>query len=188
LEPTSRASALPIEGNADGADRTDSRGSEDDENGSMIVRQSDFLNSKFSRLPFPRTCVRMARHVAHRNEVEGRRPRSEGQIPKHRTPTFSRLPTFLSTFSHSHFHRVSNRRGGTMQIISRRVNQGIVIGAETQITVLEIEQNSVELEIRSYTENQESRRVVRLYLEPEQADEPISDDSHRELPVLAGAR
>jgi Global regulator protein family len=75
-----------------------------------------------------------------------------------------------------------------MQIFSRRVNQGIVIGAETQVTVLEIDQNSVELEIRSFTEDRDSCRVVRLYLEPDDADEPINDDSHRELPVLAGAR
>lgn len=75
-----------------------------------------------------------------------------------------------------------------MQIISRRVNQGIVIGAETQITVLEIDQDSVELEIRSFDEDRHSRRVVRLYLEPDDADETVGDDSHREVSVLAGVR
>jgi hypothetical protein len=75
-----------------------------------------------------------------------------------------------------------------MQIISRRVNQGIVIGAETQITVLEIEHNSVELEIRTFNDDRDSRRVVRLYLEPDDADESFRDDVPCELPVLAGAR
>jgi Global regulator protein family len=75
-----------------------------------------------------------------------------------------------------------------MQIISRRVNQGIIIGAETQITVLEIDQDSVELEIRSFTDDDDSCRIVRLYLEPGDADEAIACDSDRELHVLAGAR
>jgi hypothetical protein len=74
-----------------------------------------------------------------------------------------------------------------MQIISRRVNQGIVIGAETQITVLEIDQDSVELEIRSFGDR-DSRRTVRLYLPPQEADETLSDDAQRDLPVFAGAR
>ena len=75
-----------------------------------------------------------------------------------------------------------------MQIISRRVNQGVVIGAETQITVLEIDRDSVELEIRSFTDDQDSRRVVRLYLAPDDADETVSDDSHQQIAALAGAR
>jgi len=49
-----------------------------------------------------------------------------------------------------------------MQIISRRVNEGIIIGEETQITVLDIGDETVQLEIRS--SDDEFREVVTLSL------------------------
>ena len=75
-----------------------------------------------------------------------------------------------------------------MQIFSRRVNQGIIIGEETQITVLEIDEDSVQLEIRSSDGDGESCQVVRLYLAQHDAIHSVNDDSRQEVEVLAGAR
>ena len=71
-----------------------------------------------------------------------------------------------------------------MQIISRRVNQGIIIGEETQVTVLKIDEDSVQLEIRS--SNGESCQVVRLHLAQNDVVQAVSDDSCQEMEVLAG--
>lgn len=73
-----------------------------------------------------------------------------------------------------------------MQIISRRVNQGIIIGAETQITVLEIDEGSVQLEIRSSGDG--DSRIVRLYLSQKDTILSVNDDSCQEVEVLVCTR
>ena len=67
-----------------------------------------------------------------------------------------------------------------MQIISRRVNEGIIIGEETQITVLDIGENSVELEIRS--PDDEFCEVVTLFLRSDEDGAfQLKDDSEAVL-------
>ena len=73
-----------------------------------------------------------------------------------------------------------------MQIISRRVNQGIIIGEETQITVLEIDEGSVQLEIRSSGDG--DSRIVRLYLSQDDTILSVDDDSCQEVEVLVCTR
>lgn len=61
-----------------------------------------------------------------------------------------------------------------MHMISRRANEGVVIGREIQVTVLEIGKNWVDIEIQS-KDNGDSR-VVRLWLPKELARENHAEE------------
>lgn len=68
-----------------------------------------------------------------------------------------------------------------MHIVSRRANEGIVIGREIQVTVLEIGSNWVEIEIRSNRDG--DSRIVQLSL-PEHGEGVGKDCEELELALV----